>query len=238
MYAQNYDPSSYDPSNFDGMSAMPSLNVSQPNTPIIDGVTRMQGNNLAQLDITVQNATTTGSSAPFTGTSQIVQLFNYINSVSMVNNAAISAFNPFTAEDVAASNANSLIYFNRAGALVYQAVNGTTCVVQCRQRAYKGLFESSSRTPFIIEKVRLTVSNDAQIDNEIFVDYQSFLNKVETNSINPRTYFNPYQNQAKIIDIPLKTLIDLERGLRLTVNAAETINIALFISAYKKLTIN
>ena len=229
MYAQNYDPSSYDPSNFDGMSAMPSLNVSQPNTPVIDGVTRMQGNNLAQLDLTIQNATAAVVTA---------QLFNYINSVALVASAAISAFNPFTALDVAAANTNSLIYFNRAGALVYESATGTTCTIQCRQRAYRGLFESSSRTPFIIEKLRVTVTNDAQIDNEIFVDYQSFLNKVETNSINPRTYFNPYQNQAKIIDIPLKTLIDLERGLRLNVNANETINIAMFISAYKKLTIN
>jgi hypothetical protein len=230
MYAQNYDPSSYDPSNFDGMSnSMPSLNVSQPNTPVIDGVTRMQGNNLAQLDLTITNSQATAT---------VAQLFNYINSVSLVNNAAISTLNPFTALDVAATNQNSLIYFNRAGALVYTDSSAASMTIQCRQRAYRGLFESSSRTPFIIEKVRLTVTNDSQIDNEIFVDYQSFLNKVETNSINPRTYFNPYQNQSKIIDIPLKTLIDLERGLRLTVNASETINLAIFISAYKKLTIN
>jgi hypothetical protein len=104
MYAQNYDPSSYDPSNFDGMSnSMPSLNVSSPNTPVIDGVTRMQGNNLAQLDLTITNSQASAA---------VAQLFNYINSVALVNNAAISTLNPFTALDVAAANQNSLNDFS------------------------------------------------------------------------------------------------------------------------------
>jgi len=222
----SFDPSSkYDPRNFAGDT--PAV-VNSGNAPAAgnNGLVVMAGAELAQFDISIVNAW---------NASCIVQLFNYMKSISIVLDASLAGgFPPFTGADLAAANTNSLVFWDHNGALVIRDAEPANVTIQCKQIAYRSLLESSSRTPFQIEKLRLTVQNDAQIDNEIFIKENTWLGKTDKNSLNPRTYFNPNQFQSKIIDIPLKTLINFERGLEILVNAGETINLSFFVSAYRK----
>lgn len=219
----NFDPSQhFDPRGFAGDAPASIL----PTAPTNDGLVQLAGNELAQFDISVVNGQ---------AVSMKVQLFNYFKTISNIVDANLmNGINPFTGQDVAAADLKSLTYWKHDGSLVSNEATPLPVTISCKQTPYRALLESSSRTPFQIEKLRLTVTNDAQIDNEIFMVENTWLGKVDRNSINPRTYFNPNQFQSKIIDIPLKYVINFERGLELIVNAGETINLSFFVSSYRK----
>lgn len=226
MAFNNYDPDHYDPNNFTGDA--PVVNGGGTTSTQVGDVTTMAGSQLAQLDLSINNATAANLKA---------ELFSYLWNYVNVSRPDLTTFLPASWADVAAANMNNRIYFNANGDQVIQDNAGAQMTISCRQEPYRSLFNSSEVTPFMIEKIRMTIQDDGQMDNEIHIEYRSFLNKTEANSINPRTFFNAYQQQSKIIDIPLKTLIDPERGLWVTVNAGQTLNIAIFISKYKKMTL-
>ena len=193
--------------------------------------------NLAQIDISIVNAQATDVT---------VELFNFMRSCTKIYNPSISALNPATVENLItltgsnpkALDLNSLIYFDKSGSLIYQNASGAKCTVSANQLPYRVLFESSGFTPFRVETMRLTVTNDSQIDKQFTHVKQTWLGGKIENTISPRSYLNPTQFQSKTIDIAARFNIDLETGLWYTVKAGETVSINFFINEYVKNTLS
>lgn len=219
--ADTFDPDMFDPEMFDGMDGQ-------------GGKPRFSLRGVAQVDILIDN--TQQASA------QNVELFNYLRSFTMVRNTTLDATKmPFTLEAISAvvTNANfpnQSIYWDQSGNLIMRGASGSVfCKVSCGQIPYRSLHEAASRSSWLISKMRLSVSNDAQIDQSITHFANTMFGGVKENSISPRAFFRPEQMQSKIIDIPnLRLQIDQEKGLRVTVLANQSLNISLFISQYSK----
>jgi len=217
---ENFDPESFDPENYTGKRKA----VFSP--PVKGGLTTVLGALMAQVDIKIVNAGLTNEK---------VELFGKSRSFTEIINTAINAYGAFSAEDRNAANLNSLVYWADNGDLIIQNAAGALTTVSCKQVPYRTLFNSSAIQPFKIEKVRLTVTNDSQIDNDINDVSLTFLGKVDRNSLSPRSFLNPTQFQSKIIDIPYKVEINSEKSIEYVVNAGETTTFNFFISQYRKL---
>lgn len=197
----------------------------------LDGYNRQA--DLAQIDITITNAQ---------ASLVTVELFNFLRSVSEVYDGVNTTLNPATTENLVTLtgsnpkniNTNSLVYFDKAGSLIYENSSGAKCTVSCNQLPYRTLFKSSGVTPFRVENLRLTVQTDPQIDKQITWVRRTWLGAVEQNSISPRSYFNPNQFQTKTLDVSAAFAIDAETGLWYPVLAGETVTFNLFINAYNK----
>ena len=109
--------------------------------------------------------------------------------------------------------------------------------VNCKQTPYNGLFRSSAIVPFRITRIRMSVTTDAQIDNEIVHFTQNFLGAKSQNTVNPRNFFSPTQFQNRIIDIPTNFRIDGNRGLLYAINNAEVVTWNVEIEQYSFLTV-
>lgn len=113
----------------------------------------------------------------------------------------------------------SLGLLSVTGATAYTSV----LTVDCPQYTYRGLMKSSGRRPFRIVGIRMTVTTDGQIDNEIVHFTSNFLGASNRNVLSPRTFFNPQQFQTKIVDIQCNFPIDDQKGFYYKVNAGETV---------------
>lgn len=220
---ENFDPDNFDPDNFTfdnatGNPAKRALKIARPK-PV---------GSLAQFTLSVTNNQ---------ATSVTVEMFQFIRSIAFSNNPNISALNPFTALDVAAANANSLVYFDRNGNLVYQDAGGLKCTLSCKQIPYVALFRASGLFPFMVERIRMNVTNDAQIENDIVHVTNTFLGATKRNPISPRSFFSPNQYQPKTVDITAGFYIDAEKGIETVVNAGETVTYNMYLRRYEKPTL-
>lgn len=190
---------------------------------------------MAQVDIFIDN--TQQASA------QQVELFNYLRSAVFIRNTTLDATKiPFTLDGISAvaTNANfpnQTIFFDQSGNLIMRGASASSyCKISCGQLPYRSLFEASSRSSFMLSKMRLSVSNATQIDQSIVHFKNTMFGGIQENSISPRSFFSPTQQQSLIIDIPnLKLILDQERGLRVNVLANQSLNISLFINEFRKL---
>lgn len=214
----NFDPENFDPENFDFDNA-----TGQPMRKAVAKAKPV--GSVAQFTISVVNAQSTNVT---------VELFQFIRSISGALNSNISALNPFTALDVASANANSLVYFDRAGNLIYQDSSGAKCTVSCKQLPYISLFKASGIFGFMVERIRMTVTNDGQIENDIVHVTNTFLGATKRNPISPRSFFSPNQFQSKTIDITAGFYIDSEKGIETVVNASETVIYNMYLRRYSK----
>lgn len=141
----------------------------------------------------------------------------------LVSSATVTLIPGLSNQGLAAARVGT-VNFNANGDLILTgAAAATALTVSCPQLSYSSLLEASSRFPFTIKAVRLTVQTPAQIDNEIVYFKKSFLGSSEQNTVSPRTSFRPDQFQSTIIDIPMDFQIDGQRGLEYKVNAGETV---------------
>ena len=134
------------------------------------------------------------------------------------------------------TSAAGFVGFDNTGALIITPTGAfaaaTVAKLSCNQYPYSGLLESSSRFPFRITRVRLTVTADAQISNPIVLFRNNFLGAKSQNEINPRNFFNPNQFQTKIIDVPIDFDINGNSGLLYNVNDGETVSWNVEIESY------
>ena len=118
-----------------------------------------------------------------------------------------------------------IVGYDSTGKLI--ATNATAynavLTVDCPQYTYRALQKSSGRRPFRIVGIRMTVTTDAQIDNEIVHFTSNFLGASQRNVLSPRTFFNPQQFQTKIVDIQCNFPIDDQKGFYYKLNAGETV---------------
>jgi hypothetical protein len=165
-----------------------------------------------------------------------IELFNFLNSFTRITNATYGALTPFDPTNRDAANLNGLIYFAKDGSLICQDAGGKKITIQGTDATYNALFNMTSASNFVITKMRMTVTTDAQIDNSITHFRKTALGVFKQNVINPRSYFNPNQFQPKIIDIPLNSPIDNEHGLYMAINSGETVSISLFLKEVVRTT--
>lgn len=163
-----------------------------------------------------------------------VELFNSIRSISKMTNLGVSPFLAFSPADRNAANLNSRIYFNDAGDLIFQDSAGALTTISCREIPYRALVESTMSSPFMVAKMRVAYSNDSQIDQNFAFTQNSFMGKKKEDSINPRSFFDPKQNQNLIVDVKQSFRVDRESGLIYTVEAGQNIRATLYIPRARK----
>lgn len=206
-----------------------SIGMSKSSLPMDSNPLKRDGN--ALLNIKIVNAT---------AAVQNLELFNPNSSVALINNPAVSALNPFTAADVVAVNTNNLIYFNRAGGLVYDVAAGLmTTTITNNGVTYRQLFESTKTMRFRIWRCKYSFVNDPQADNGINFFYNSTFGKQTTNEITPSNFKAPINPQTKLLDMggegtALNWLIDCESGIRQNINIGETVGMALSLNGVER----
>ena len=184
-----------------------------PNTP---KVVRQK----ASFDLNMVNS----SAAPLT-----IELFNELRSFvenlnpSIVTSATVTYIPETSNEGILAAGVGIIGYTKEGHLLATGTAGATALTVTCPQYTYRALQKSSGRRPFRIVGIRMTVQNDAQIDNEIVHFTSNFLGASNRNVLSPRTFFNPQQFQSLIVDIQANFPIDDQKGFYYTVNAGETV---------------
>lgn len=160
-----------------------------------------------------------------------VELFNELNSFTLrqrtdfINGAYTYLPVGASPNNLIAAGAGTVGYQSDGGLYIRGAANDATqFTVKCSQFPYNGLlFASGKSAGFKIVSIRMTVTTDSQIDNEIVHTKASFLGSKSQNRISPRNFFRPEQFQGKIIDIPIGMLINAEHGIEYLVNAGELV---------------
>ena len=204
----NYDDmSSYDPD-------APQFTGRNPNIP-----TPMKQK--ASFDLTMVNS----------GSEQLqIELFNELRTfVENLNSSIVTSstalYKPQTSVGGQQAAGVGIVGFSTLGLLNVTGATAYTPVltVDCPQYTYRALLKSSGRRPFRIVGIRMTVTTDGQIDNEIVHFTSNFLGASNRNVLSPRTFFNPQQFQTKIVDIQCNFPIDDQKGFYYKINAGETV---------------
>lgn len=160
------------------------------------------------------------------------------NLTSFVNNAGV----------VPTGNTPNTVGFDENGNLVYRpgyvggALPAGNVTISCAEVSYKKLFNYSGKFPFRIDKMRMTFTADAQIQQNITQVQKTWLGATTTNKVQSNTYKSPFQFQPLIVDVPTPLQITSECGLQykilgLTNSGAATVNTAtfnMFLSSYAK----
>lgn len=205
----NYDDmSSYDPD-------APQFTGRNPNIP-------MPMKQKASFDLTMTNTSTTEALT--------IELFNELRTFVENLNTSIVTSSTVLYKPQASIGGQQLVGVGVVGydTLGRLAATGTTAftsvlTVDCPQYTYRGLVKSSARRPFRIVGIRMTVTTDSQIDNEIVHFTSNFLGASNRNVLSPRTFFNPQQFQTKIVDIQCNFPIDDQKGFLYKLNASEIV---------------
>lgn len=220
-----YDPDGYEPDYATGQGQSAATGTTS--------VKQARAGQKMQINITITNST---------AAKLLVELFSPFFSIT--NNLKTEyqngayLYHPATSlEGIAriAAGTDGVVGFSENGNLVVKGAAGNpTLTVGCGEYPYVSLFESVKILPFSCSYFRYTVTTDAQISNSIFSFENTMGGAEKKNVINPRAFFKPNQFQSKIVDIIAPFKIDGEKGLRLYVEAGETVTLALFIQRWGK----
>jgi hypothetical protein len=105
--------------------------------------------------------------------------------------------------------------------------------VSCSQMPYRTLVELTAAMVLRVRLTKLQVSLDQQLFNPLeFVRYKA-LGGTESNSLEPSEFFDPQNQQSKVVNISRGYLIDNETGIYLTLEPNADIQLTLFISAFR-----
>jgi hypothetical protein len=189
-----------------------------------------------QITITLTNA----AAQPMT-----FELWYFLNSMIRIRNAQFAAFagggytytpqNSYQGIQQVAAGTDGTVGFDQVGACVIRGAGPVpgpadpVGTIQCKEIGYASLFEASAITPFIVSWMRYTVTSDSQIDELITWKQKSYSGGQSVNTINPRVYFDPNQQQPMVLDILTSFDVGIDRGLEVNVLDANTVKMALFI---------
>lgn len=158
-----------------------------------------------------------------------MELFNYLKSWIKITNVGDypDKLAATVNNIVAAADLKGLIFIDDAGVLnVCDETDESkrlTITVTTKDLTYGQLFEASGKQAIRISKMYMTVTNDAQIDNEISFFMNTIFGKIEAQSKSPRDYFNPMQFQGKKILLPVDWTVTEEMGMSQLINNNETV---------------
>lgn len=114
-------------------------------------------------------------------------------------------------------------------------------IVRCTQVAYGTLLQALSSDQFRMNMVRYIMSDTtavglAQFSNNLNTFRQSLFGKNASDFVSPNSFKLPEQQQAGIIDIPLKVMIDKEAAIATMVNYdAVNVQLSLFVESVTKI---
>jgi hypothetical protein len=209
----NYDPSMYDPSMYNGPTG--------------------SGQNLAQVGIKCTNSSSS--------TSETVQLFNYLRLISEISDSSVTTSVPgiFPNITLTEGTPNTIItatrtFFNASGSLLINEASDRAVTVEGTTVPYLTLVKGSAILPFKVSKLRYAFTSDSQLDQEIIIFTRTIFGAYKENRISPRSYFDPNQQQSKVVDIPIEFNIDLQTGIQISLLASEVVTLNLFCDITSK----
>jgi hypothetical protein len=209
----NYDPSMYDPSMYNGPTG--------------------SGQNLAQVGIKCTNSSSS--------TSETVQLFNYLRLISEIADSSVTSSVPgiFPNITLTEGTPNTIItatrtFFNQSGNLLINEASDRAVTVEGTTVPYLTLVKGSAILPFKVSKLRYAFTSDSQLDQEIIIFTRTIFGAYKENRISPRSYFDPNQQQSKVVDIPIEFNIDLQTGIQISLLASEVVTLNLFCDITSK----
>lgn len=119
----------------------------------------------------------------------------------------------------------------------YGAALAPQVTVGCGEYPYISLMESIKTLPFRVTFMRIAVQTQNQLNNQIIHFTRTFSGGYKQNQINVRSYKKPTQFQNLEVDTKAPFLIDGEKGLQYDLEAAEVVQIGLFINRWSRPTV-
>jgi hypothetical protein len=90
-------------------------------------------------------------------------------------------------------------------------------ILRCTQVAYGTLLDALNSDRFAVNNIRYVIDTVAfgqnQFANNIYVTNQSLFGKFESDFVSPNSFKKPEQFQNGIIDVPLETGVDKQKGI-------------------------
>lgn len=132
----------------------------------------------------------------------------------------------------------------RLGDLVIPFTSGAlntlgVVIIRCRQTQYGALLKATQSDRFLISGLRYNIADPLvlnQFANDIGIYKASLFGKFDSDSLSPNSYKQPEQNQAGIIDIPLKKGVTKEISLGTYINYNATdITWSIFVQTVQKI---
>lgn len=234
----SYDEDSYDPDFFDEQDSFDPDFYSKRKKA--NGVRRMQSTT-ATFDIAIKNPTQLDLT---------VDLFNYNYGMHRIRNAQYAAqagaqaggtpfaYNPIDTLEglVTAATGAGCVIFDRLGNLVVKGADDQPVLSICGGTLpYRSILEASGQSPFRIQKIKMTVSKQSQLDQIITHSERTFLGGVKQNVTNPRSEFKISQFQPNMAEIDKPFAIDAEKGLSLLVLKDSTVTLNFSVSRITRL---
>lgn len=230
----NFDPNNYDPSlanRYNGYTKIgsPAGSFTQDATPGNKMQVNLTLSNLTATDLTLEIFSWLDSMTKRRKADYATGLFQYIPQDSYEGILAIAGAAP----------TDGTVGFDQNGTLVVRgAPAAATATVSCKEIAYRSFFDASGVTAFQVAYLRVTMSNDPQIDETITYFEKTFSGGIKENPISPRAYFKPTQFQNNTIDITVSFSVGIDKGLRTLVLAGQSVKINLFIQAWTLQTLS
>jgi hypothetical protein len=191
------------------------------------------GQNLAQVGIKCTNSSSS--------TSETVQLFNYLRLISEIADSSVTSSVPgiFPNITLTEGTPNTIItatrtFFNQSGNLLINEASDRAVTVEGTTVPYLTLVKGSAILPFKVSKLRYAFTSDSQLDQEIIIFTRTIFGAYKENRISPRSYFDPNQQQSKVVDIPIEFNIDLQTGIQISLLASEVVTLNLFCDITSK----
>jgi hypothetical protein len=91
------------------------------------------------------------------------------------------------------------------------------------------LVKGSALLNFKVGKLRYSYTSDSQLDQEIVIFQRTIFGAYKENRISPRSYFDPNQQQSKVVDIPISFGINAEVGINIALLPSEVVTLNLFV---------
>lgn len=213
----NFDADNFDASNFNGPTG--------------------SGQNLSQVAVKATNNNS--------GATNTIELFNVLRPIWEVSNANVTDAVPgiFSNITLTEGTPNTIIlatraYFEQDGDLVIGKSSGNGSLIQGTTVPYVTLCKGiAAGLPFNVTKLRYSYTSDSQLDQEIVIFKRTIFGAYSENRISPRSYFDPNQQQSKVVDIPISFGIDAETGIQTTLLASEVVTFNFFVDRQTKPTI-
>jgi hypothetical protein len=185
------------------------------------------GNNLAQVSVKATNADA--------GDAAIAQLFNYLRPISEIYNAAVTTYAPGIFPNITLAEAapntivtDSRTYFDQTGSLFIKKDADEYVKIEGLTVPYSTLVKGAAIMPFQVKRLRYSYTSESQLDQEIVIFKRTIFGKYTENRISPRSYFDPNQQQSKVVDIPIEFGIDAETGIEVNLLASEVVTFNFF----------
>ena len=176
-------------------------------------------------------ATNTSSS-----TTNNVQLFNFLRLISEIGDASLTTSVPGIFPNITLTEGtpntiitNTRTYFNQAGSLLINEGASDGVTVEGTTVPYLTLVKGSALLNFKVGKLRYSYTSDSQLDQEIVIFQRTIFGAYKENRISPRSYFDPNQQQSKVVDIPISFGINAEVGINIALLPSEVVTLNLFV---------